>query len=85
MSIKPIDDQGAINLIAAIVDRTAKDFMATTPNSASRAEIEKEILSNHFERLTGLDGGKLINHLQKRYDKKRKKSRKGKRHENNQD
>ncbi len=76
--MKTINDQGAINLVEAIVDRTAKDFMITTPGSDSRKKIEKEILSEHFEALTGLNGSALLKSLQEQYDKKHKKARKEK-------
>ena len=76
--MKTLNDQGAINLVEAIVDRTVKDFMATTPGSDSRKFIEFEILSPHFEALTGLKGSELLKKLNEEYDKKRKKARKGK-------
>ena len=80
MSVKTIDDQGAINLIEAIVERTVKDFMATTPGSDSRKFIEKEILSEHFEAMTGLNGRTFLKKLREDYDKKHKKTRKDKHH-----
>lgn len=76
--MKTIDDQGAINLIEAIVERTVQDFMATTPGSDSRKMIEMEILSEHFETLTGVNGMGMVKHLRERYDKKHQKARKGK-------
>jgi len=76
--LKTITDQGAVNLIEAIVDRTVKDFMVTSPGSESRKIIEQDILSEHFEALTGLKGSELLKHLQAEYYKKHQKSRKGK-------
>jgi hypothetical protein len=78
MSIKTIHDQGAMNLIEAVVDQTVKDFMKTTPGSDSRKKIEVEILSDHFEALTGLKGSELLKHLQEKYNQKHQKTRKDK-------
>lgn len=78
MNSKTIDDQGAVNLIEAVVERTVQDFMATTPGSDSRKMIEMEILSEHFETLTGVNGREMVKHLRERYDKKHQKARKGK-------
>lgn len=85
MSIKTINDQGVIDLIEAVVERTIMDFMATTPNSDSRKMIEYEILSDHFEALTGLKGTEFLKYLEEKYKKKHQKTRKGKHHENDQD
>ena len=79
MSNKTINDQGVAYLVEAIVDRTVKDFMVTTPGSDSRKLIEKEILSEHFEALTGISGNALLKQLQEQYEQKR---RKGKRNAN---
>lgn len=81
MSMKTLTDQGAINLIEAIVDQTVKDFMKTTPGSDSRKLIERDILSEHFEALTGLKGSELLKHLQEKYYKKHMKPGKGKRND----
>lgn len=84
MSIKTINEQGAINLVRAIVNQAAKDFMHTTPDSDARKLIEWFFLSDYFEMLTGSSGIALLSHLRRRYNEKQK-TRKGKHHENHQD
>lgn len=81
MSIKAINDQGALDLIEAVIDLTVRDFMVTTPQSESRKEIEREILSDHFEALTGLNGPAFLKHLEEQYAKKKQKARKGKKND----
>ena len=78
MRNRTINDQGAMNLIEAVVERTAKDFMATEPQSDARKIIESEILSAHFETMTGLDGRIFLRDLQMRYEQKKRQKRKGK-------
>lgn len=78
MSIKTINDQGALDLIGAVIDLTVRDFMETTPQSESRKQIENDILSEHFEALTGLNGPAFLKHLEEQYAKKKQKARKGK-------
>lgn len=78
MNAKTIDEQGAIDLIAAVVKQTKRDFMITTPDSYNRKAIEREIMSEHFEILTGLNGSKFVEQLREEYDKKHRKARKGK-------
>lgn len=85
MSIKTINEQGAINLVEGIVDRAVKDFMVTTPDSEARKEVGRFFLSDYFEALTGLNGSEFLEQLRKRYNEKKKKTRKDKHHENNQD
>lgn len=75
MSIRTIDDYGAIKLVEAIVDMAAHDFMATTPGSDARKEIEDFFLSDHFVALTGGDGSSVLRKLNEKYDKKHKKGK----------
>lgn len=78
VSTKTINEQGAINLVQAIVDRAVNDFMVTKPGSDARKEIENFFLSDYFESLTGSDGSVMLKQLQKRYNEKQKKARKEK-------
>lgn len=80
-----MNDQGAIKLVEGIVDCAVKDYMATTPGSIARAEVERFFLSGWFETLTGGNGIALLKTLDEAYEKKRKKRRKGQHHEKNQD
>jgi hypothetical protein len=75
MSIKTLNDQGAINLVQAIVKKAMQDFMATTPGSDARKEVEDFFLSDHFQALTGGDGSVVLKTLNEQYEKKRKKGK----------
>ena len=75
MNTRTINDEGAIRLVEAIVDRTVTDFMVTTTGNDSRRNIEREILSDHFEALTGLKGSELLKKLNEKYDKKHRKGK----------
>lgn len=81
MSSRTINEQGAIDLVKAIVDRAVYDFMATTPGSSERIEIEHFFLSDYFATLTGGNGNAVLKKLNEKYDQKKKKARKGSKHD----
>lgn len=71
---KDICDEGAINLVQAIVRHASNDVLRSAPGSEVRKDAERFFLSRWFEVLTmGLDGKVALRDLQAEYDRKHKK------------
>lgn len=71
--VKDICDEGAINLIQAIVNRAGNDVLHSAPGSEMRKQAEEFFLSDWFQAITGLDGAAVLKPLQAEYDRKHKK------------
>lgn len=65
-----ICQQGAQNLLEAMIRQAAWDVMHNKPGSYIRIDAEIFFSSAWFEALTGFDGKQILKKLQAEYDKK---------------
>lgn len=80
MSMKTIDTEGAIRLVAAIVDKAKQDFITFKAGTEVHEDAKQFFLSEHFYKMTGLNGEKIIRDLMPLYEQKQKKKGNGKQH-----
>ena len=80
MSIKTIDTEGAIRLVEAIVDKAKQDFITFKEGTEWHEDAKHFFLSEHFYKMTGLNGEKIIRDLMPLYEQKQKKKGNGKQH-----
>ena len=70
---RDICDEGACNLIRAIVNSAKNDVLRCSPVSEVRKDAERFFRSRWFEALTGFSGIPMLRQLQAEYDRKHKK------------
>lgn len=80
MSIKTIDTEGAIRLVEAIVDKAKQDFITFKEGTELHEDAKRFFLSEHFYKMTGFNGEKIIRDLMPLYEQKQKKKGNGKQH-----
>lgn len=68
--------EGAINLIRGIVKQAIRDFLNTPPESRLHLESEHFFLHPGFEKLTGMDGKRLLQVLDREYEKTKRGKKK---------
>ena len=71
-----ICEQGAVNLVRAIIRQTSNDVRSLPPSSRTRKEAIEFFLSDYFKELTGLEGEPILRHILQECERKnRKKTR----------
>lgn len=71
-----ICDQGAANLIKAIIKQASNDVLHLPPSSHTREEAIQFFKSDYFKNLTGLEGEPILKHLLEEYERKHQKKHK---------
>lgn len=71
-----ICDQGAANLIKAIVKQASNDVMRLPESSWTRQEAIRFFKSEYFKNLTGMEGEPILERLLEKYERKQQKKRK---------
>lgn len=71
-----ICEQGAANLIKAIIRQASNDVMHLPPSSWVRADAIQFFKSDYFKELTGLEGEPILRHLLEEYERKHQKKHK---------
>ena len=75
---EPIEicEQGAANLIRAIIRQASNDVMRLPPSSYTRVEAIRFFQSDYFKCLTGLEGEPILRYLLAEYERKHQKKHK---------
>ena len=67
---RSITDKGYVNLMKGLIAQGRRDILRNKPDTTRRRQAEAFFRSRWFERMTGLDGKKVLAQFQSEYDQK---------------